>query len=252
MTGSMIGDKIRPNILVACDHGSFIVNRFDYTISDSGEKIGQGQWLLDHGNTSTVEAQFTLDQLQEIEAPIVLDVGANIGTYSSWIAKFRPDAIVYAFEPQRLIYQMFCGNMAINNFNNVFAYNMGVSNLSSTMTMEELDYTTVNNFGAYSLCEDLLPAKSRFKSVVDITTIDEFVEKHQLPKVDFIKIDVEGMDVEVLQGAKKTIDKYRPNMLVEYDNCRYSRKDEILAELALYGYRHEEFMNNLLVTKDDQ
>ena len=248
----MLGDRIRPNILIACDNGSFIVNRFDYTIADTGEKVGQGQWLLDHGNVSTVEAQLTLDCLKDIQSPVILDIGANIGTYSSWIAKFRPDSLIYAFEPQRLIYQMFCGNMAVNNYQNVYAYNMGLSNNSTTIKVQELDYTVVNNFGAYSLQEDLLLNKSSYHSVLDITTVDNFVAKHELSKVDFLKIDVEGMDVEVLQGARETLSKYRPSMLVEYDNTRFSKKDEIIAELSYYNYTCVEHMNNLLVTPNEQ
>lgn len=252
MIGSIVGDKIRPNILVSCDHGSFIVNRFDYTISDSGEKVGQGQWLLDHGNVSTVEAQLTLDRLNNIENPVILDIGANIGTYCSWIAKFRPDALIYAFEPQRLIFQMLCGNMSLNNYFNVYIYNMGISNVNGTIEVQELDNTVINNYGGYRLKQDIIPDKSRFSNIVDLTTVDYFVEKHKLSKVDFLKIDVEGMDIEVLEGARNTISKYRPSMLIEYDNCIDNLKDEIMKELEPYNYSYSVHMNNLLAVPNNE
>jgi hypothetical protein len=115
----LFGDKVRYNIVVPCDQGTFIVNRFDYTTMPTGEKVGQGQWLMDHGNVSTPEAMLTGERLKDTKAPVIFDIGANIGTYSSLIGTMVPNSTIYAFEPQRLVFQQFCGNMAINNLDNV-------------------------------------------------------------------------------------------------------------------------------------
>ena len=245
-----VGDRVRPNVLINCDHGMFIVNRFDYVVSQSGEKVGQGQWLLDHGNASTVEANMTLSLIKDLESPVIFDVGANIGTYSSWIAKLLPNSKIYAFEPQRLVFQMFCGNMSVNNFENVYAYNQAVSDVAGQLTFTEPDYTSNNNFGSFSLVEDLTPAKSKYSSTVDVITIDQFVEKYQIPRVDFIKIDVEGMDLLVLGGAKKTIQSYQPGILVEYSNDQNNYKDQIIEKLSELGsYEFYVEGNNLLARK---
>ena len=77
-----IGDKPRRNVLVSTDHGLMIVNRFDC----NHEQVGHGQWLLDHGNVSTIEASYCYGAIQDIQNPVIFDIGANIGTITTWMA----------------------------------------------------------------------------------------------------------------------------------------------------------------------
>jgi FkbM family methyltransferase len=243
----LFGDKVRYNIVVPCDQGTFIVNRFDYTTMPTGEKVGQGQWLMDHGNVSTPEAMLTGERLKDTKAPVIFDIGANIGTYSTLIGTIIPSSTIYAFEPQRLVFQQFCGNMAINNLDNVYAYNIALSDTNETMVVEEPDPRQIFNFGGYSLAEDQNLAKSRFKSNIELITLDSFVEKNSIDKIDFIKIDAEGMDLKVLQGAKATIDIFKPMILVEWFNGRDDSKQILTDELSKYGfYNIEVHGNNLL------
>jgi FkbM family methyltransferase len=245
-----VGDKVRANVLIPCDQGTFIINRFDYVTDESGEKVGQGQWLLDHGNVSTVESSITIENLKNIDSPVVFDVGANIGTYCSWISKLIPDSKVYVFEPQRLVFQMLCGNMAINNFENVYPYNMALSDENKMIVFDEPDYKKTNNFGSFSLVNKDIIETTNSSSIVECLKLDTFVDKYQIEKIDFIKIDVEGMELEVLRGAKETINKFKPCFLIEHKNNWSNFEKEIIEELSSYDcYKFESDENNILVTK---
>lgn len=225
----LIGDKPRRNILVSCDHGVFIVNRFDHTM------CGISGFLLDHGNNNTVEADVTVKALEKIDNPVVFDVGANIGTYSSWVSRWieSRNGQIYAFEPQRLIYQMFCGNMAINNIFNVHAQQLALGKEEKIIEIDEIDYNQLGSFGSFSL--DGID-RSKYKTVKDkkqtirVTTLDKFVEENHVEKVDFIKIDAEGMDLEVIEGGLQTIEKFKPDLYVEFLNLGSSKDEDTVLE----------------------
>lgn len=228
-----IGDKARRNVLVSSDHGLLIVNRFDYA------PIGISGSILDHGNNNTVEADATMKALRGVDSPIIFDVGANLGTYASWVAKwFEPvNGKVYCFEPQRIIFQMLCGNMAINNIFNVYAYELALGSEEKYIEIDEVNYDEPGGFGSFSLdgverekYKTILGKKQRIK----LTTIDKFVEENQIPKIDFIKIDAEGLDIDVIAGAPSSIEKFKPDLYVEYLNLGSSKKEDTLLEGKQY------------------
>ena len=213
-----VTDKVRRNVLVSSDHGIMIVNRFDC----NHQQVGHGQWLLDHGSVSTIEANETYKCLMHVESPVILDIGANIGTYTTWMAKLFPTSKIYSFEAQRLVFQMLCGNLAINNFDNCYTYNMAVGKTNGFMIVSEPNYYSNEDFGIFSLIEEKIKEKSGNVYNIPLITIDSFVETYNIDKVDFMKIDVEGMDLDVLQGATNTISKYKPYIFIEHSDNRTS------------------------------
>lgn len=237
-----INDRVKRNVLVTCDHGLMIVNRFDDTHSSVGH------FLLHHGNNNTVEAQVTVNALHNRVNPVILDVGANIGTYATWLAPFFPKGKIYCFEPQRIVFQMLCGNMAINNIDNVYAYNLLVGKRPVGFHfLKDIDYEKSKSFGAFSFTnEDLSYFKSsEIRDIVLETTLDNFIEDYHLDRVDFIKIDAEGMDIDVLEGAKKVIKTFQPTLLVEYlllgdthkEDSAMQGKEILTAKLKEFGYK---------------
>lgn len=238
----ILNDKKSRNVILNCDHGTFIVNRFDC----DKEMVGQSRWLLDHGNVSALEAQLAYSNIKDKEEPIVFDVGANIGTFTSWMSKAFPKGTIYSFEPQRLVFQMTCGNMSINNLDNVYLYNIALGKENKTIEVEEPDYYQNIDYGTFSLVKEKCPVKSNYKSIIDVLTLDFFVEKYKVKKIDFLKIDAEGMDLDVLQGGVNTIKKYTPNILVEHSDNEISVLSDLEKELGNYNYEFEVFKNNLL------
>lgn len=238
----VIKDKPRRNVLVSSDHGLMIVNRFD----SNSEQVGHGQWLLDHGNTSTIEAQIAYDCLKDRSQPVIFDVGANIGTFATWMATTFNQGRIYCFEPQRLIFQMLCGNMAINNFDNCYVYNMGLGSTNTRIEIQEPNYYTAEDFGIFSLVEDKIRSKSGISSVVEIMTIDTFVELHKINRLDYIKIDAEGMDLDVLKGAENSLKRFMPTLFVEHSDNRSSILKEIVDFLGEDRYTFKVAGNNVL------
>jgi FkbM family methyltransferase len=223
-----IGDSIKRNVLVSCDHGLFVVNRFDHT------HTGISGFLLDHGNNNTVEADITIQSLKDIENPVIFDIGANIGTYTSWVANWsaNKNGTVYSFEPQRIIFQMLCANMSINNIFNVHTYEMGLGSKKEKIKINEADYSLLGSFGSFSLNKQNTPEykKTDKQQTIKIDTLDNFVKEHDIQKVDFIKIDAEGMDLDIIEGGILTIKKYKPKLLVEYLNAGKSKDEKTSTE----------------------
>src|SRR6516225_7932523 len=83
---------------------------------------------------------------------MILEVGANIGSLTLPFARLvRPAGRVIAFEPQRIIYQMLCGNLALNAIDNVLAYNSAVGRHGGSIRVPLIDYTQPGNFGGVSV-----------------------------------------------------------------------------------------------------
>jgi len=152
---------------------------------------------------------------------IVIEVGANIGAHTVLLARIVGKAgAVLAFEPQPVLFQTLCANLTINNIVNVRAERIGLGNKSQILHIPPLDYGAQLNFGGISL--DLVDEGI----AIPIKRLDSFV----IPQCAFIKIDVEGMEHQVIEGAANTIYNLRPLMYVENDR---KEKSPALIQLLL-------------------
>lgn len=238
-----VTNRVRKNVLVSTEQGLMIINRFDC----DQNKVGHGQWLLDFGVVSTGEAQAAYDCLKDRDRPVIFDVGANVGTFTTWMSRLFPAGKIYCFEPQRLVFQMLCGNMAVNNLENCYVYNMGLGANNARVHIPEPDYYKPDDFGTFSLVEDRFRNKSEHASWVEILTLDTFVDLYHVNRVDYIKIDVEGMDLDVLKGATNTLKQFSPSLFIEHScNGVTSNLDEIMTFLDKDCYNFKVMGNNLL------
>lgn len=131
------------------------------------------------------------------EDSVVLDVGANIGTHSVPLSKYA--GTVHAFEACFENYAMLCRNSPRS-----CNYHCAVSNYSGQAKVKNLDLTTEGNYGKVTT--------SRFENGnVSAISIDSL----ELPRVNFIKVDVEGNEPNVLQGAYTTVRRDKPHILIE-------------------------------------
>lgn len=165
---------------------------------------------------------------------VLIDVGANVGYFSIIGARaVGSTGTVHAFEPVDAIYEVLCRNVALNGLSNVEAHHLACFSSSGRMAVEQ-DWDS----GKSHLCLDNT-ADARF---VSVTTLDEFADQKKLARVDFIKIDAEGSDFEVLKGSSRTIEKFRPKIFIEvnhlsrfggsisdvrrfFEDCRYEVTD---------------------------
>jgi FkbM family methyltransferase len=156
----------------------------------------------------------------------VLEIGANIGMHTIDLSRLvGPAGAVHAFEPQRLVFQVLCANLALNSRPNVFTYQAAVGADSGTLLVPWLDPDANHNFGGVSLFG------AQKGESVPVLTIDGL----GLRACHLIKVDVEGMETEVLRGASATIARFRPMLYVEND--RSDRSAELIALVQSYGYR---------------
>lgn len=157
---------------------------------------------------------------------VVLDVGANIGTHTLFFAgAVGSRGGVIAFEPQRLLFQTLCANMALNSITNVICRNNGVGVDSGIIRVPALDPEKVQNFGGLSL-----RGRTEGEPVERIA-----IDGLDLKRCHFMKIDVEGMEIPVVAGAKETILRHRPTLYVENDRKEYS--DDLIRLISSLRYR---------------
>ena len=156
---------------------------------------------------------------------------------------------IYAFEPQRPIFQILTGNVALNNFYNVWTYPYGLGDSRRTVEFQEPDYFSNADYGVFSLVQEKIPATGPHKNVVDIVTLDWFMEHYHVPKIDLLKIDAEGMDLEVLTGGIETIDQHRPVIFIEHCDNQRSIRESLELWLSKFNYKFVVEGNNLLATQ---
>lgn len=196
-------------------YGKIIYNTLDMYV---------GKSLKEYGEYS--QEEINLFEMIVHTGDCVVEVGANIGSHTIHLAQMvGENGVVWAFEPQRLVFQILAGNMAINSLNNVHCEQKCVSDTPGKVKVPVLDVSKVNNWGGLSL------ENTREGEPVDVITLDSL----GLLRCDFLKIDVEGMELQVLKGGKIMIDTFRPVIYAEAD--RENKKKELFSWLHAKEYR---------------
>jgi FkbM family methyltransferase len=184
---------------------------------------------------------------------IVLDVGANLGSYVVPLAKRNPHLQFEVFEPQRIVYYQLCANIFLNRLSNVYAHQFGLSNEQRVTSYVLPDYSAENNIGAFSIdfdtrAKDYEVKTEGYTERMRIIPLDSM----QYEKVRLIKIDVEGHELSVLLGAEHTLSENNyPPIIFEAWTWKFPEKREALfSYLKNLGYEITEIgQNNLAVKK---
>lgn len=154
---------------------------------------------------------------------VIFDIGANIGIFSLSYSLLYKESQVYSFEPVPFIYDTLVTNVNLNGTlkPRIRTFNFGFSDseryleLSIPTPLQHKRYEPQNdiNWGLYSI-----HGKGKKKIKGYFITLDDFCAKQSINRIDLIKIDVEGHEFEVLTGAKKTIEKKRPIIYMEFND----------------------------------
>jgi FkbM family methyltransferase len=203
------------NELAPCRDALMLYNRNDIYIGASLRKYGE----FSGGETA-------LFGIIVQPGMTVLDIGANIGAHTIELSRLTgPSGAVHAFEPQRLVFQVLCANVALNSRTNVFTYHAAVGACVGTLLVPLLDPKRANNYGALSL------PGAQCGETVPVLTIDSM----GIAACHIMKVDLEGMEAEALLGAAATIARFRPVLYVEND--RADRSADLISLIQSYGYR---------------
>lgn len=231
-------------VLAASNHGTMILNRFDYRMVGPDKGFGVGLQLLETAAFDPAEVEMAV-QLLELrrryhgDGVVAIDCGANIGVHTiEWATAMTGWGSVVAIEAQERVYYALAGNIAINNCFNAICMNAAVSSANGTMKIPVPDYLTASSFGSLELRQR---AGNEFIGQVVDYSDDKMVDIQKmkldalnLPRVDLIKIDVEGMEMEALEGARQMIETSRPALLIE--SIKVDR-EALRAWLQGCGYR---------------
>jgi FkbM family methyltransferase len=202
------------NALRECRWGPMLYNRHDTYIGRSIAKYGEYSW----------GEQDLFGQLLKPGA-VIVEAGANIGAHTVPLARLAgPQGAVLAFEPERFNFQTLCANVALNNCTNVWTLQQALGAANGMIHVPAVDPTRPGNFGGVEL------QASGGADMVPMRTIDSL----QLAACNMLKIDVEGMELEALKGARETILRHRPLLYVEND--REDRSPGLIDHILQLGY----------------
>jgi FkbM family methyltransferase len=183
--------------LRACRHGVMT-----YLLSDAhvGRSLDcYGEWA---------EAEVELLSAFVKPGDVVVDVGANVGTHAVPLAaKVGPTGLLLAFEPQRVIHSLLTSNLVTNGHLHARALHAAVGAAPGHLTVPAVDYSATGNFGGVGL------GHSTQGEPVDVLPLDEV----GLEKLALLKIDVEGMEAQVLAGALRTLKQCQPVLYLEHN-----------------------------------
>lgn len=189
--------------------------------------------------------------LQGHKDGVVLDVGANLGSFSLPLAKANPHLTFHAFEPQRIISYQLCANIIVNGLENVYTYELALSNRDINIDVEMPDYANEKNIGAFSIDEET--RKNDYEcSTVNTSNKIELIplDYMRFDNIRLIKLDVEGHELEALQGGIETIKNNNyPPIIFEAWNWKpwfEPKRKELFQYLTDMGYEITEGGNNNL------
>ena len=230
-------------VLAASDHGTLIVNRYDYCSPAPGRAFGVGFQVLEGGSYEKPEVEQLLQLLERRRAHfgdgvVAVDCGANIGIHTvEWAKRMTGWGRVVAIEAQERIFYALAGNIAVNNCFNASAVHAAVSDREGAIRVPVPDYRAPGSFGSVELrasdsaefIGQTLDYSERATAEIRCTTVDAL----RLERLDLLKIDVEGMEGEALDGARAAIAAFRPIIVAEHIKVGW---DALASRLSPLGY----------------
>ncbi len=240
-------------VMASSNHGTMIVNRLDYRMVDGERGYGVGYQLLETANFDPEEVTLAVNLLATRrrlygDGVVAIDCGANIGVHTiEWATHMTGWGSVLSIEAQERIYYALAGNIAINNCFNAIAVHAAVSSESGMLSIPTPNYLLPSSFGSLELRQR--SGNEFIGQAIDYTqnmsTIRKLaIDDFKLPRLDLIKLDVEGMELEALEGAKETIRRTHPIMLIERIKADAT---ELVQWLSAQGYEMIDAGINMLV-----
>jgi FkbM family methyltransferase len=217
-------------------------NKINYVLDISDYQ----NWLIYFGlNNDKPEGLYELVKKKSI----IIDVGGNIGQTAMNFAKIAGEhSIIFTFEPDELNYSNLIENLGQNNFKNIRHFNLGLGSIKEELPLK---INSPSNRGGNRIDKK----NTMGSSLIKIERLDHILEKEQINNVDLIKIDVEGFELEVLKGSKKTIERYMPSLYIEVDDnnlCQQgTNAKELINYVSAFGYNCIHSKSKEIVTPSD-
>lgn len=176
-----------------------------------------------------VEIEFVTKFLRN--GDIFIDIGANVGIYSLYASDIvGPNGLVFSFEPSPQTFNRFLENITINNFNNIIASNIGLSNEEGILNLQQSD----NGHDAYNTFTNEESHRFHNKLPVKVSTLDLQMQNIDKSNISLIKIDVEGWEKFVLNGAQDLLKNYSPIAIIEFTETNTFAAGYLVQEIFDY------------------
>lgn len=208
------------NRLAFTRHGPLIYNRHDATV---------GKSLAELGEYSLSE----VDVFKQAVRPgaTVVEAGSHVGAHTIPLARLAgPTGTVHAFECQRLLFQSLSGNVALSSLTHVHCHHAAVGESVSVVQVPLLDFHRPNHFASLELGVSV-PAEQAAVERVPQVTIDSL----KLARCNFLKLDINGMELAALRGSRETLSRLRP--IVYVANDRQKNGPAVIEMLLALGYK---------------
>lgn len=237
-------------VLASTDHGTMILNRFDQMVVGPNQGYGVSFNLLNRSKFDEAQAALVIALLDARrrhfgDGVAALDVGANIGVFTvEWARHMTGWGSVLAIEAQERIFHALAGNVAINNCFNAHPIMAAVTSEPGWMRIPLPNYLAPASFGSLPLRPGTPMAdfgqtvsydQERTRPVRAIS-----IDFMGLTRLDVMKVDVEGMEIEVLEGSRQTVARHLPILVVEHIK---SDRAALHAYFESFGYSR--FVNGL-------
>jgi FkbM family methyltransferase len=178
----------------------------------------------------------------DCEGKDIVDIGANNGNFAVDFSHLVGDhGRVFSFEPQRIIYYQLCSNVFLNGLDNVYCYNLAIGDgIDEEVIIQTPDYHSKQevNFGDV-----------RVGNYEGDTVQQRTLDSYTFNDIAFIKIDVQGYESRVIDGAKETINKHRPYMFIEFEDHLLKEQgtsgEQLKAKIESLGYVVKQFQEGI-------
>jgi|GEM_PF-789634 len=169
------------------------------------------------------------------EDSVCLDIGANIGVLTTFMARHCPAGRVFAFEPSADNLHHLTANLERNQATNVTVCPIGLYDKTGTLS---LNYTADHPGGSFITDTAIVDGANE---TIEVQSLDDWAEHQRLERLDVVKLDVEGSELRVLRGGEGTLRRFRPVLVVECNPIPLRRfqnatADDLIGLLqSLYG-----------------
>ncbi|ALK09916.1 FkbM family methyltransferase [Blastochloris viridis] len=239
-------------VAVSTNHGTMLVNRHDYRITNAGG-YGVGFQLLNRSAFDPDEVDLALQLLRTRrenfgDGVVAIDCGANVGVHTiEWARAMYGWGEVIAFEAQERVFYALAGNIALNNCFNARALWAAVGENIGTIRVPKPNYLVASSFGSLEIrktdTNEFIGQNIDYSDSGTIETRMMPIDALGLQRLDFIKIDIEGMELEALKGARKSLEAFKPQLIIEKIKAN---EGELAAFVSEFGYNVYPLGINLL------
>lgn len=195
---------------------------------------GRAGWLAHVWKAATQQHHRELASLLSEFIPkdgVVIDIGAHAGQFSKLFARMAPNGQVYAFEPSAYARSVMGPALALSGLRNITLTPVGLSDQAG----ERVLHTPIKRRGGvgFGLAHfgDGAADREMVDQTVILSTLDHFVEQQGLTRIDLIKADIEGWELNALRGGAASLARFKPALYLEIDHTALVRAGAVPADI---------------------